>query len=188
MQCRDLSCVLHACLEECRSNCEAGEYCSNKRLQRKLWKKLEVFETEKKGKGLRVMEDVKKGELVTEYVGKAVNKLYLNHLFRRYATERKLYIMAITNDIYLDARKVGGVARYINHSCNPNCQVERWKVRGIMRAAVVARKDIPAGTELSFDYQWERKRGRAPTKCHCGENNCRQTLEQVSRPRHFQPP
>jgi len=180
MQCCDLSCVLFACLEECRSNCEAGEFCGNKRIQRKQWKKMEVFQTEKKGKGLRVMEDVKKGDLITEYVGKAVNKLFLNRLFRRYATERKLYIMAITNDIYLDARKVGGVARYINHSCEPNCQVERWKVRGIMRAAVVAYKDIPAGTELSFDYQWERKRGRAPTKCYCGAKTCRQTLE-VSR-------
>jgi len=180
MQCTDLSCVLFACLEECRSNCEAGDFCANKRIQRKQWKKLEVFQTDKKGKGLRVLEDVKKGDLITEYVGKAVNKLFLNHLFRRYATERKLYIMAITSDVYLDARKVGGVARYINHSCEPNCQVERWKVRGIIRAAVVASKDLPAGTELSFDYQWERKRGRAPTKCHCGAKTCRQTLE-VSR-------
>ena len=180
MQCLDLSCVLFACLEECRSNCEAGEFCGNKRIQKKQWKKLDVFQTEKKGKGLRVMEDVKQGDLVTEYVGKAVNKLFLNRLFRRYATERKLYIMAITNDIYLDARKVGGVARYINHSCDPNCRVERWKVRGIMRAAVIACRDIPAGTELSFDYQWERKRGRAPTKCYCGAKNCRQTVE-VSR-------
>ena len=180
MQCRDLSCVLFACLEECRSNCEAGEFCGNKRIQKKQWKKLDVFQTEKKGKGLRVLEDVKQGDLVCEYVGKAVNKLFLNNLFRRYATERKLYIMAITNDIYLDARKVGGVARYINHSCDPNCRVERWKVRGIMRAAVIACRDIPAGTELSFDYQWERKRGRAPTKCYCGSKNCRQTLE-VSR-------
>ncbi len=180
MRCKDLSCVNFACLEECRSNCEAGEFCANKRIQKKQWKQLEVIQTEKKGKGLKVLEDVKQGELVAEYVGKAVNKLFLNRLFRRYATERKLYIMAITNDVYLDARKVGGVARYINHSCDPNCRVERWKVRGILRAAVVACKDIAAGTELSFDYQWERKRGRAPTKCYCGSANCRQTLE-VSR-------
>jgi serine/threonine protein kinase len=177
MTCNGLHCVLFACQEECRSNCEAGEQCGNKRIQRRQWKRLEVFDAGKKGKGLRVLEDVKKGDLVTEYVGRAVNKLFLPRLFRRYANERKLYIMALTNDIYLDARKKGGVARYINHSCNPNCQVERWKVKGILRAAVVARKDIPAGTELSFDYQWERKRGRAPTKCHCGDEKCRGTLE-----------
>ena len=180
MTCNDMSCVMHACLEECRSNCEAGDYCGNKRIQRKQWKQMEVIQTEKKGKGLRVLEDVAKGDLITEYVGKAVNKLFLGRLFRRYANERMLYIMALTNEIYLDARDVGGVARYVNHSCDPNCVVERWKVRGLHRAAVVAKKDIPAGTELSFDYQWERRRGRAPTKCHCNEKLCRQTLE-VSR-------
>ena len=36
-----LSCVMFACLEECRSNCEAGDYCGNKRLQRKQWKQME---------------------------------------------------------------------------------------------------------------------------------------------------
>lgn len=180
MTCTDESCVLFACFEECRSNCSAGEYCGNKRIQRRQWKQLDVFHAEKKGKGLRILEDVKKGDFITEYVGKAVNKLFLNRLFRRYANERKLYIMALTTDVYLDARQVGGVARYINHSCDPNCTVDRWMVRGITRAAVVAKKDMKAGTELCFDYKWDRKRGRAPTKCHCGSKFCRQTLE-VSR-------
>merc|ERR1719162_2052064 len=180
MTCTDESCVLFACFEECRSNCPAGEYCGNKRIQRRQWKQLDVFHAEKKGKGLRILEDVKKGDFITEYVGKAVNKLFLNRLFRRYANERKLYIMALTADVYLDARQVGGVARYINHSCDPNCTVDRWMVRGITRAAVVAKKDMKAGTELCFDYKWDRKRGRAPTKCHCGSKFCRQTLE-VSR-------
>jgi serine/threonine protein kinase len=175
--CIDLSCVLFACLEECRSNCMAGDRCGNKRIQRKQWKQLEVFDAGKKGKGLKLLEDVKKGDLITEYVGRAVNRLALPRLFRQYANERKLYIMALTNDVYLDARKTGGIARYINHSCDPNCVVERWKVRGILRAAVIAFKDMPAGTELSFDYQWERKRGRAPTKCYCGADTCRGTLE-----------
>lgn len=177
MTCNDLSCVMFACQEECRSNCAAGLQCGNKRIQRKQWKPLQVFSAGKKGKGLKVMEDCVKGDLIAEYVGRAINKNFLPRLFRRYAHERKLYIMALDNNIYIDARKRGGVARYINHSCEPNCVVERWKVRGILRAAIVARKDIPSGTELSFDYQWERKRGRAPTKCHCGAPTCRGTLE-----------
>ena len=82
MVCNDLSCVLFACLEECRSNCPAGECCGNKRIQRKQWKQLEVFEAGKKGKGLRVLEDCKKGDLIAEYVGRAVNKNYLPRLFR----------------------------------------------------------------------------------------------------------
>ena len=177
MTCNDLSCVLFACQEECRSNCTAGDACGNKRIQRREWKQLEAFQAGKKGKGLKILEDCRKGDLIAEYVGRAVNKRYLPHLFRRYANERKLYIMALDGDVFLDARRRGGISRYINHSCDPNCAVERWKVRGIMRAAVIAYKDIPAGTELSFDYQWERKRGRAPTKCHCHSQLCRGTLE-----------
>eukprot|EP00934_Nitzschia_sp_Nitz4_P008455 Nitzschia sp. Nitz4//scaffold80_size88189//18388//23841//NITZ4_005082-RA/size88189-processed-gene-0.12-mRNA-1//1//CDS//3329558615//8445//frame0 len=177
LACTDLSCVLYACQEECRSNCLAGDRCGNRRIQRKQWKSLQIFDADKKGKGLKVMEDVRKGDFVAEYVGRAVPKNYLSTLFQRYASERKLYIMALDSDVYLDARKAGGIARYINHSCDPNCVVERWKVRGILRAAVIASRDIPAGTELSFDYQWERKRGRAPTKCHCGAPTCRGTLE-----------
>lgn len=177
LTCNDLSCVLFACQEECRSNCTCGDQCGNKRIQKRQWKELKIIEAGKKGKGLIVLEDVKKGDLIAEYVGRAINKAFLQSLFRRYATERKLYIMSLTNDIYLDARKKGGIARYINHSCDPNCVVERWKVKGLLRAAVVAQKDLPAGTELTFDYQWERKRGRAPTKCHCGSALCRGTLE-----------
>ena len=177
LACNDMSCVLYACQEECSRNCEAGDACCNKRIQRRQWKPLEVFDAHKKGKGLKVTQGCAKGDLVTEYVGRAINKAFLPRLFNRYQQERKLYIMALDKDICLDARAKGGLARYINHSCEPNCIVERWKVRGIIRAAVMALQDIPAGTELSFDYQWDRKRGRAPTKCHCGAKTCRGTLE-----------
>ena len=175
--CMDMGCLFFACQEECRKNCDAGEYCGNRRIQKKKWKKLEVFEAGKKGKGLKVLEDCEKGDLIAEYVGKAIPKSYLPILFSKYKRERKLYIMALDKDVYLDARHKGGVARYINHSCEPNCVVERWKVKGIIRAGIFASKPITSGTELSFDYQWERKRDRAPTKCHCGAPSCRGTLE-----------
>ena len=175
--CNDMSCVLFACQEECRNNCEAGQWCRNKRITRKEWKPVQVFDAGVKGKGLRTLEPIQKGELITEYVGRAIRKGYLDLLFKRYRNERMLYIMALDNDTYIDARKKGGTARYINHSCEPNCIVERWKVRGILRAGIFALRDIAAGEELSFDYKWDRKRGRAPTKCHCLAPSCRGTLE-----------
>jgi serine/threonine protein kinase len=177
MACIDDSCILFACREECRKNCEAGDACGNRRIQLGQFKQLEVFDAGFKGKGLKVMEDSKLGDIITEYVGRAVKQDALNRLFRRYKLDRMLYIMALDNGVYLDARKKGGLARYINHSCDPNCKVERWKVRGILRAAVVTLRDLKAGEELTFDYQWERKRGRATTKCHCGSTKCRGTLE-----------
>jgi len=137
-----------------------------------------VFHAGIKGRGLRVEEDVEMGDFIIEYTGLAVKRRFLDDLFRRYRTEKMLYIMALDNKVYIDARKKGGVARYINHSCEPNCAVHRWKVRGVNRAGIFATRNIKAGDELAFDYKWKRKRGRAPTRCHCGEMNCRGTLEE----------
>jgi len=176
--CLDTNCVLYACQEECRKNCPAGDLCGNKRITRRQWKNVTVFDAGIKGRGLKVREDIKASDLIIEYTGVAIKRSFLDELFHRYRSERMLYIMALDNDVYIDARKRGGVARYINHSCEPNCVVNRWKVRGISRAGVFALRDIQAGEELAFDYKWKRKRGRAPTKCHCGTPSCRGTLEE----------
>ena len=136
-----------------------------------------MFDAGLKGRGLMVQEHCHPGDFIVEYVGVAVKKQYLDGLFQRYKHERMLYIMALDNNVYIDARHRGGIARYINHSCEPNCAVHRWKVRGISRAGVFALREIGEGEELNFDYQWERKRGRALTKCHCGSGSCRGTIE-----------
>ena len=177
--CRSDDCINYACREECRRiNCI--EKCGNQRLSRREFKQVEVFDAGPKGYGLRVLEDCVRGDIIQEYTGQAVRESSLAKLFRSYQQERRLYIMALDDKVFLDARKAGGLARFINHSCNPNCKVEKWRVKGIYRAAVEALRDIKAGTELTFDYQWSRKIGRAPTKCYCGEPNCRGTLE-ISR-------
>lgn len=172
--CTDESCVLYACQEECH---ECLAECGNQRITKKLWKSVQVIDAGPKGRGLQAMEVIRRREFILEYVGKAIRKVYLERLFSRYKNERMLYIMALDNDIFIDARSVGGKARYINHSCDPNCIVERWKVRGVLRAGIFALRDIAEGDELSFDYKWDRKRGRAATKCHCGSPKCRGTLE-----------
>ncbi|KAL7567831.1 hypothetical protein ACA910_000577 [Epithemia clementina (nom. ined.)] len=174
--CRSDDCINYACREECRKhNCV--EQCGNQRISRREFKQVEVFDAGPKGYGLRVLEDCVKGDIIQEYTGQAVREKSLAKLFRTYQHERRLYIMALDDKVYLDAKKAGGWARFINHSCNPNCKVEKWRVKGVYRAAVVALRDIKAGTELTFDYQWSRKIGRAPTKCYCGDPACRGTLE-----------
>lgn len=182
LACLDESCILYACREECRSNCLAGSVCGNKRMQRKEFCDVQVFDAGPKGKGLRLSVHAKKpavkGDILCEYTGRAIREAALSRLFRRYQLDRRLYIMALGDGVYLDARQKGGVARYINHSCRPNCKVELWTVKGVVRAAVVAMSEvIKPGEELTFDYQWERKRGRAPTVCHCSMPECRGTLE-----------
>jgi len=177
IRCLDQSCIIFSSMEECGKMCPAGDSCGNRRLQLRNFPKMEVFDAGPKGKGLRILEPTTKGTVINEYIGRALVTKSIDRTFRRYQLDRRLYILKLSNDIYLDARTKGSLARYMNHSCDPNCLVERWTVKGILRAAVIALRDIEAGEELCFDYQWTRAWGRAPTVCHCKSQNCRGTLE-----------
>jgi histone-lysine N-methyltransferase SETD2 len=48
------------------------------------------------------------------------------------------------------------LGRFINHSCEPNCETQKWVVRRELAIGLFALQDIPAGTELTFDYNFER--------------------------------
>jgi len=57
---------------------------------------------------------------------------------------------------YLDATKKGGIGRFANHSCNPNCYVAKWVVGKRMRMGIFAKRDIIKGEELTFNYNVDR--------------------------------
>ena len=59
----------------------------------------------------------------------------------------------------------------MNHSCDPNCETSKWNVNGDVRVGLFATKDIPTGTELTFNYNLDAL-GNEKTKCHCGAANC----------------
>lgn len=50
----------------------------------------------------------------------------------------------------------GALGRFINHSCDPNCETQKWVVQGELAIGLFATKAIKAGTELTFDYNFER--------------------------------
>jgi hypothetical protein len=56
-------------------------------------------------------------------------------------------------------------------SCDPNSIVQKWNVNGEMRIGIFAWIDIPAGQEITFDYQFETI--GIPKMCHCGTKKCR---------------
>lgn len=72
----------------------------------------------------------------------------------------------------IDACRRGNKARFINHSCEPNCETQKWVVKGELKIGFFATRAIPAGSEVQFDYNFERY-GDKPTKCHCGAATCR---------------
>jgi SET domain-containing protein len=68
--------------------------------------------------------------------------------------------MAITATEVIDARNLGGMARFANHSCCPNCLVERWEVAGETCCALFAKQKISAGDEITIDYGHEFVRSK----------------------------
>jgi SET domain-containing protein len=59
-----------------------------------------------------------------------------------------VYFFNLDADYVIDASAQGSMARFINHSCDPNCHTEKWTVGGETRIAIVATNGIPKGTEV----------------------------------------
>lgn len=80
--------------------------------------------------------------------------------------------MRTTNNEVIDPTFVGNIARLINHSCDPNCETQKWNVLGEVCVGIFALKDIKENEELSFDYQFDFF--KTPfTKCYCGTAKCK---------------
>mmetsp|Transcript_2817 Transcript_2817/g.7281 ORF Transcript_2817/g.7281 Transcript_2817/m.7281 type:complete len:269 (+) Transcript_2817:143-949(+) len=74
-------------------------------------------------------------------------------------------------DVYIDARHRGGMARFINHSCEPNTVAEKWIVNGEIRVAIIALYPLPRNAELTLDYNFELF-GMKPQRCLCRAASC----------------
>jgi SET domain-containing protein len=61
--------------------------------------------------------------------------------------------MELSAGLYVDAKTKGGWSRLINHSCEPNCELQRWNVAGLLRIGIFAIRDIAQHESLSYDYQ-----------------------------------
>ncbi|CAN0404575.1 unnamed protein product [Scytosiphon promiscuus] len=78
----------------------------------------------------------------------------------RMAEQRRLrpkdgefYIMELGQSLFVDAKEKGNLMRLINHSCNPNCDVQAWNIAGYTRLGIYAKKDLAKGESLSYDYK-----------------------------------
>ncbi|KAF9931977.1 histone methyltransferase set2 [Linnemannia zychae] len=167
-------CINRNLLVECiEDDCPCGSYCLNRRFQMKQNAEVDVVKTEKKGYGLRAMEGLPAGTFVMEYIGEVLPHSSFVKRTREYslAGVEHFYFMSLQSDEVIDATKKGCLARFINHSCNPNCHLEKWVVGSKLRIGIFTIKCVAEGEELTFDYQFERY-GAEAQKCYCGEANC----------------
>jgi SET domain-containing protein len=80
----------------------------------------------------------------------------------------------IDDDEVIDATMSGNAARFINHSCEPNCFSRVIAIDGAKKIVIFASRDIMQGEEMTYDYKFPYEDVKIP--CNCGARRCRKYL------------
>ncbi|XP_075097274.1 histone-lysine N-methyltransferase ASHH3 isoform X2 [Nicotiana tabacum] len=178
-------CLCGMLMSSCSSGCKCGSSCLNKLFHQRPVKKMKLVKTEKCGSGIVADEDIKRGEFVIEYVGEVIDdKTCEERLWKmKHSGETNFYLCEINRDMVIDATYKGNKSRYINHSCSPNTEMQKWMNDGETRIGIFAARDIKRGEHLTYDYQFVQF--GADQDCHCGAAGCRRKLGiKPNKPKH----
>jgi uncharacterized protein len=146
-------------------------------------RKIQVKKSGVHGKGVFAARDILKGETLIEYVGEIISAQEAEDRHPHDPSDpNHTFYFQIDDDKVIDALHGGNSARWINHSCAPNCKPE--VIDG--RVFIKAKKDIAAGSELNYDYgliidEPMSKKLKAQYPCWCGSANCRGTLLAIEK-------
>lgn len=130
------------------------------------------------GTGAFAVTDIPKGTRIIEYTGEKITNKEAD---RRYDDEKMsrhhTFLFTLNTRYIVDAAVGGNESRFINHSCDPNCEA----VIEDGRIFIESLKRIPAGTELAYDYAYERTEDHTEEDeklymCRCGSSKCRGTI------------
>ncbi|KAF2133953.1 histone H3-K4 methyltransferase Set1 [Dothidotthia symphoricarpi CBS 119687] len=126
--------------------------------------------------GLYAQESIAANDMIIEYVGEKVRQRVADLREVKYDMQGvgSSYLFRIDEDTVIDATKMGGIARFINHSCTPNCTAKIIRVDNTKRIVIYALRDIGQDEELTYDYKFEREMDatdRIP--CLCGSIGCK---------------
>jgi SET domain-containing protein len=130
------------------------------------------------GLGAFATEPIPQGTTIIEYAGERLTPAESDAKYPDDPTQRHhTFLFAIDDDVVIDASIDGNEARFINHSCDPNCDavIEEGRIW------IEAIRDIAPGEELAYDYEYELPQRHTPAlkrrfACNCGARNCRGTL------------
>ncbi|XP_076845195.1 histone-lysine N-methyltransferase SETD1B-A [Brachyhypopomus gauderio] len=126
--------------------------------------------------GLFAEEPIMADEMVIEYVGQSIRQVIADMRERKYEQEGigSSYLFRVDQDTIIDATKCGNLARFINHSCNPNCYAKIITVEGKKKIVIYSRQPIAINEEITYDYKFPIEDEKIP--CLCEADNCRGTL------------
>eukprot|EP00798_Chlamydomonas_sp_ICE-L_P001387 gene1387-32756_t len=174
------------------SSCPCGELCSNRAFHQLEAPSLEVFPTSNRGYGVKTRQAVARGGFVVEYAGEVIDHTEMKRRTNepRAPRESHAYAVELEAGLLLDARCKGSVARLVNNSCDPNCELQKWRdaATGEPGVALFAKRDIAPEEELSLNYFSDHfmfnSTAAAAFTCLCGAKGCRGSFETGSEKRN----
>ena len=130
------------------------------------------------GRGVFALADIPRGTRLMEYLGERISH---DEADRRYAEEHEnsphTMLFAVNDEVVIDATRKGSSARFINHSCSPNCEAIEEEGRIFIETI----RAVKAGDELTYDYNLVLDEPHTPKvkrmhACFCGTRQCRGTI------------
>jgi SET domain-containing protein len=131
------------------------------------------------GKGAFATRPIRKGERIIEYLGERVSHAVADERYDDHKDGvHHTFLFSVNRRVVIDASVDGNEARFINHSCDPNCE----SVIEGGRVFIDAAKAIRTGAELTYDYAYTRDGSETEEEetglygCRCGAKSCRGTI------------
>ena len=125
------------------------------------------------GWGLFAKRLIHKGEMIIEYVGEKI-RVELCDAREAYYDGRNIgsYMFRIDDRYAVDATLNGGKARFVNHSCEPNCYSRVVVAEGEGHIMIFALKEVQPFQELVYDYKFPMEEDGVRVECKCGAPSC----------------
>ncbi|KAF1387759.1 hypothetical protein PFLUV_G00083290 [Perca fluviatilis] len=136
-----------------------------------------VYRSAIHGRGLFCKRNIEAGEMVIEYAGIVIRSVLTDKREKYYDGKGiGCYMFRIDDFDVVDATMHGNAARFINHSCEPNCYSRVINVEGRKHIVIFALRKIYRGEELTYDYKFPIEDASSKLNCNCGTRRCRRFL------------
>ncbi len=142
------------------------------------------------GNGVFALTTIRKGETIIRYKGRLLTHTQADRIYADAPDDGHTFLFTLNDHYIVDANVGGSTARWINHSCAPNCEAVIYEDEdGDPRedkVMIEAIRDIKPGEELTYNYGITLDEAHTPRMkkiwaCHCGARNCTGTLLQPKR-------
>ncbi|XP_069935099.1 histone-lysine N-methyltransferase 2A isoform X9 [Oryctolagus cuniculus] len=136
-----------------------------------------VYRSPIHGRGLFCKRNIDAGEMVIEYAGNVIRSIQTDKREKYYDSKGiGCYMFRIDDSEVVDATMHGNAARFINHSCEPNCYSRVINIDGQKHIVIFAMRKIYRGEELTYDYKFPIEDASNKLPCNCGAKKCRKFL------------